>query len=259
MPFLATLPSVLLLQHRRNPLRKTDMLMRQSGQTSPSVILQACGVCKNYGALRVLHAIDLKLVVGERVALMGPSGAGKSTLLNCLGGIETIDAGQLFFENHALHAMDDEQIALLRRQRIGTIFQFFHLLPTLSAAENIALPLRLNGVGQREVKQRVHLLLHEVGLSARADAFPHTLSGGEMQRIAIARALAVEPALLLADEPTGNLDSKTSDSILNLIAALCEQHHTALVMVTHDEASTRICQRVIQLCDGCVLDTASAS
>jgi ABC-type lipoprotein export system ATPase subunit len=230
-----------------------------SPKGATKILLNASGLSKQYGSLRVLDAVDLKLAEGERIALMGPSGAGKSTLLNCLGGIETVDAGTLYFEDHALHTMDEDAIALLRRQRIGTVFQFFHLLPTLSAAENIALPLRLNGMGQSESRERVQSLLREVGLSERAHAFPETLSGGEMQRVAIARALAAEPALLLADEPTGNLDSKTGESILDLIENLCERHRTALVMVTHAEASTRICDRVIHLRDGRVMDGMAAS
>jgi putative ABC transport system ATP-binding protein len=230
-----------------------------SPKGATKILLNASGLSKQYGSLRVLDAVDLKLAEGERIALMGPSGAGKSTLLNCLGGIETVDAGTLYFEDHALHMMDEDAIALLRRQRIGTVFQFFHLLPTLSAAENIALPLRLNGMGQSESRERVQSLLREVGLSERAHAFPETLSGGEMQRVAIARALAAEPALLLADEPTGNLDSKTGESILDLIENLCERHRTALVMVTHAEASTRICDRVIHLRDGRVMDGMAAS
>ncbi len=223
-----------------------------------SILLEASCLSKHYGSQRVLEAVDLKLAKGDRVALMGPSGAGKSTLLNCLGGIETIDAGKLFFEGQPLHAMNEDAIAQLRRQRIGTVFQFFHLLPTLNAAENIALPLRLNGIGPAECRERVQSLLREVGLGERANSFPETLSGGEMQRVAIARALAAEPALLLADEPTGNLDSKTGESILDLIERLCDRQRTALVMVTHAESSTRICHRVIHLHDGRVMNKMTA-
>lgn len=234
------------------------MELRSVAKNVASPLLVASGIVKCFGDLRVLAGIDLQLRAGERIALMGPSGAGKSTLLNCLGGIEAIDGGALEFEGRSLHAMNDDAIALLRRQRIGTVFQFFHLLPTLTAAENIALPMRLNGISLADSQARVNSLLEEVGLTGRADSLPETLSGGEMQRVAIARALAAEPSLLLADEPTGNLDSKTGESILDLIEKACERHGTALVMVTHAEASTRICHRVIHLRDGRIVD-ASAS
>lgn len=229
-----------------------------SSADAPAPLLFAEGLSKRYGSLRVLDGIDLRLQAGERVALMGPSGAGKSTLLNCLGGIERFDSGSLLFEGRDLPTMNEDEIALLRRQRIGTVFQFFHLLPTLTAAENVALPMRLNGLKLAETTQRVNTLLSEVGLSNRAEALPETLSGGEMQRVAIARALAAEPVLLLADEPTGNLDSKTGKLILDLMETLCERHHTALVMVTHAETSTRICHRVIHLRDGRVLEGSTA-
>jgi ABC-type lipoprotein export system ATPase subunit len=220
-----------------------------------AALLYAQGVTKRFGKSLILDDLSLTLAPGERIALMGPSGAGKSTLLNCLGGIEAIDSGRIDFDGHDFSALGSDAVARLRRRSIGTVFQFFHLLPTLSAAENIALPLHLNGVPKEARDLRVASLLEEVGVAHRAAAFPDELSGGEMQRVAIARALATEPKLLLADEPTGNLDSKTGELVLDLIETLSRRHHTALVMVTHSLASTRICDRVLHMCDGKILAT----
>lgn len=220
-------------------------------------LLTADRVEKRYGGRVILDRVSFTLAAGERIALMGPSGAGKSTLLNCLGGIETLDGGAIHFAGNDLSRLGADAIAGLRRRAIGTVFQFFHLLPTLTAAENIALPLHLNGVPKSERTARVAALLDEVGVAHRADAFPDALSGGEMQRIAIARALATEPKLLLADEPTGNLDTKTGETVLDLIESLSQRHRTALVMVTHSAASTRICDRVLHMRDGRI-ETAAA-
>lgn len=214
----------------------------------------ATQVVKRYGQRTILDGVSLQLARGERVALMGPSGAGKSTLLNCLGGIEPVDAGSIRLAGTELCGLSSDAVARLRRRQLGTVFQFFHLLPTLTAAENVALPLRLNRVAPAEVAARVAGLLDEVGLSGRAAAFPDSLSGGEMQRVAIARALACEPPLLLADEPTGNLDSKTGELVLDLIESLAERHRIGMVMVTHSAAATRICNRVLHMCDGKIVD-----
>jgi len=174
----------------------------------------------------------------------------ESSTLNCLGGIETADAGSIHFQNQDLTQLDEDALAALRRQPIGQVFQFFHLLPTLTAAENVELPLRLLGFSASERRDRVNQLLEETGVRHRADAPPSELSGGECQRVAIARALAPEPVLLLADEPTGNLDQTTGAAILDLLASASDRHGTAMVMVTHDEASTRICHRVVRMVDG---------
>jgi len=187
---------------------------------------------------------------GERLALTGASGSGKSTLLNCLGGVDRPDSGSIRFKNIALETLAADGLTEVRRRDIGTIFQFFHLLPTLTAAENVELPLQLNGIPAAERIERVRSLLERVGVSNRAAAFPNQLSGGEMQRVAIARALAHKPAVLLADEPTGNLDSRNGAIILDLLRELSEETGTALVLVTHSGAAAQICHREIHLRDG---------
>ena len=202
---------------------------------------------KSYGSTRVLKDVTFRMEKGERVALMGPSGSGKSTLLNCLSGIDRPDDGEIELFDKSIVAMDEEQLCELRRTTISTIFQFFHLLPTLSTRENIEFPMQLIGIDEKERKQRVDQLVSEVDLDHRADAMPEELSGGERQRVAIARALSIRPALILADEPTGNLDSATSSAILDLLESLSDRHETAILVVTHSEEVTRICQRTIEL------------
>ena len=187
---------------------------------------------------------------GERVALTGPSGSGKTTLLNCLGGVDRPDAGTITVRGAPVHALDSVALARLRRLEIGTIFQFFHLLPTLTAAENIEIPLQLIAVPLAERAVRVAAALERVGLSSRATALPGQLSGGEQQRIAIARALVHRPGLVLADEPTGNLDSANGANILGLLRELSDETGTALVLVTHSEEAAAICHRRINLRDG---------
>jgi len=205
---------------------------------------------KSYGKQPVLRGISLDLHRGERLALTGPSGSGKTTLLNCLGGVDRPDSGALELDGVNLGAMDPDALTLLRRQRLGTIFQFFHLLPTLSAEENVELPLQLNGMPAGERRQRVTEMLDRVGLIHRAPALPAELSGGERQRVAIARALVHRPSLLLADEPTGNLDSRNGDNILRLMCALSEEAGIGLVLVTHSREAAAVCHREIQLLDG---------
>jgi len=200
----------------------------------------------------VLRGISFRLRRGERVALVGPSGSGKTTLLNCLGGVDRPDSGSIRILGERIDPLNPEDLARLRRQRIGTVFQFFHLLPTLTAAENVEFPLRLLGVSPSRRAERVRFLLERVGVMHRAEALPSQLSGGEMQRVAIARALVHEPALLLADEPTGNLDSVNGENVLTLLAELGDETGTALVLVTHSLAATRICHRVIHLRDGLI-------
>jgi ABC-type lipoprotein export system ATPase subunit len=215
-----------------------------------SLLLEARQLTKAYESRVVLREVSITVQAGERVALTGPSGSGKTTLLNCLGGVDRADAGELLFEGKAMNGMSGNELASLRRQRMGTIFQFFHLLPTLTAAENIEFPLQLNAVPSAERLQRVEKLLERVGLTHRSHALPSQLSGGEMQRVAIARALAHRPSLLLADEPTGNLDTANGEKILTLLQELSEEHGTALVLVTHSLEATRICNRVLHFRDG---------
>jgi ABC-type lipoprotein export system ATPase subunit len=212
--------------------------------------LKASGLRRLYGSRPVLDGVDLTVAAGERVALMGPSGSGKTTLLNCLGGVDRPDSGEIVLCGRRLSQLDRNGLARLRRESIGTIFQFFHLLPTLSVAENVELPLQLIGLPAGKRNARVALLLDRVGLSRRAEALPSQLSGGEMQRVAIARALAHRPSLLLADEPTGNLDSANGAAVLALIREMTDEAGAALVLVTHSEEAAAICHRLVHLRDG---------
>lgn len=214
--------------------------------------LQVSKVTKSYDADPVLRGVDLELEEGERVALMGPSGSGKSTLLNCIGGIDRPDEGSITVAGRSLGGLDESGLCRIRRELVGTVFQFFHLLPTLTAEENVAFPLDLCGVEREERNERVSVLLEEVGLRSRRGALPHELSGGEMQRVAIARALANRPGLILADEPTGNLDSSTGGGILDLLESVSERHGIAMLLVTHSRTVTRICRRTVEMRDGLV-------
>lgn len=224
--------------------------------SSRTLVLRAENLEKRYESGRpILRGVSLQLAEGEAVALMGPSGSGKTTLLNCLAGLDRPDQGTITIGNEVLSDLDDEARAGLRRRSIGIIFQFFHLLPTLTARENIEMPLLLLKRPQQERMARTEELLERVSLNHRAHALPSQLSGGEMQRVAIARALAAKPPLLLADEPTGNLDSKTGESILQLIAEVTRENQVGLLMVTHDAHSAGICSRTVHLLDGAIADS----
>ena len=233
-------------------LRVDKFVIKENGAAQK--ILTANGLVKNYGALRILREVSLSISAGERVALVGPSGCGKTTLLNCLGGVDRADAGKIFFCDTEITKLSSDELAALRRERIGTIFQFFHLLPTLTAFENVELPLQLLEVPLHERRERVMKLLERVKLSHRANAFPGQLSGGEMQRVAIARSLANRPVLLLADEPTGNLDSANGENILELLAEVSDESRVALLMVTHSVEAARVCHSVLHMRDGVIID-----
>ena len=213
-------------------------------------LLAVSSARKSFGRVEVLKGVDLRIKSGERVALMGPSGSGKSTLLNCISGIEELDEGEISLDGVCISELNRTGIEKMRRESIGYVFQSFHLLPTLTAFENIELPLQLIDMPTRERIDKVENILRSVGLSSRSNHKPDALSGGERQRVAIARALIHNPGLVLADEPTGSLDSKSGDSVLDLLMELSEQHRVAILMVTHDHASTRICDRVISIQDG---------
>ena len=197
-----------------------------------------------------LDAVDLDISRGERVALMGPSGSGKSTLLNLISGLDEPTSGRIYFEDRPLDEMTDNELTLLRRKKIGLIFQTFNLLPTLSAIENVSLPLRLDGKRRRKADKRSTELLERVGLAERLTHRPDELSGGERQRIAIARALVFEPVVLLADEPTGNLDSQTGAEIIALLDNLHDEFGTTIVLVTHNDEAAAHCERKISMRDG---------
>jgi len=217
-------------------------------------MLEACKIKKSYRTNEVLRGVDLKINEGERVAIMGPSGSGKSTLLNCMGGIDQPTDGSIYFEDVNLSKLSEEQLCELRRKKISTIFQFFHLLPTLTARENIEFPMLLESVNASDRKKRTNELLDAVKIDHRAEAFPDQLSGGERQRVAIARSLAMRPKLILADEPTGNLDSSNTESILDLIQRLSSAYDIAMVLVTHSKKVTEICDRTINISDGLVIE-----
>lgn len=220
---------------------------------SETAIIRFERVTKIYDAEQKVHALDdvsLEIKRGETVAVMGVSGSGKSTLLNLACGLDTPSSGKIFFEDVDLSALDDDRATKLRRGKIGMIFQTFNLLPTLTASENVALTLRLQGANRKTSEARAKELLEKVSLAHRASHLPDEMSGGERQRAAIARALVFNPPLLLADEPTGNLDSRTGESILELLDNLRDEFGTTIVLVTHNETAAARCKRILTLRDG---------
>ncbi|MFI9509865.1 ABC transporter ATP-binding protein [Nocardia sp. NPDC052566] len=199
--------------------------------------------------VRALDTIDLRIESGEFTSIIGPSGSGKSTLLHLLGALDSPDSGSIRFRGEEIGALDEERQSEFRRHHVGFVFQFFNLLPTLSAWENVAIPKLLDGTGLRKAKPRALELLDLVGLGDRAEHRPSELSGGQMQRVAVARALIMDPPLILADEPTGNLDSKTGAAILELLGEIAGNGNS-VVMVTHDMGAIEYCDRVVTLRDG---------
>jgi len=220
---------------------------------NPATFLQAEQLHKEYRqgqqALEVLRGVDLTIQRGEFVAVMGPSGSGKSTLLNVLGGLDRPTSGTIRVEGREITALDQDALCRYRRERVGFIFQSFQLLATMTALDNVAFPMVFTGVPPRERRARAEKLLAEVGLADRRHHKPSELSGGEQQRVAIARSLANSPDLLLADEPTGNLDSATGMEVMSLLKRLHQEGHT-LVVVTHDDRIARYAQRVLRMLDG---------
>ncbi len=209
------------------------------------------------GRFLALKDVDMQVDAGEFVAVVGKSGSGKSTLINMITGIDTPTAGEVFVASTAVHAMDQEQLAVWRGRNVGVVFQFFQLLPTLTIAENIILPMDFcNTFPVNERRERAIALLEKVGIEEQADKLPSDLSGGQQQRAAIARALANDPPLIVADEPTGNLDSATSDAVMQLFANLAADGKTVL-MVTHERDLTRYFTRSIMLADGAVVSEAN--
>lgn len=224
-------------------------------------MIQLQQVCRSYfhgsKEIRALSNITLDIKTGAFLSVMGPSGSGKSTLLNLIGGLDQPSSGKIFIDNRPLHGISDDELTLIRRRRVGFIFQFFNLLPILTAAENVGLPLLLEGIPFLKIKPKAEAFLQKVGLGNRIEHRPEQLSGGEMQRVAIARALITDPAVLLADEPTGNLDSHTSMEILYLLKGLHDEGQT-IVMVTHDPKAASYGTRTITLNDGRIAeDTVS--
>jgi putative ABC transport system ATP-binding protein len=197
-----------------------------------------------------LEKVEFVVEKGEFVAIMGPSGSGKSTLLHLIGGLDQPSDGNIALDGQQLSLMSDKQITLLRRRNIGFVFQFYNLIPTLSAEENITLPLIIDGENKRDYKERVETILELIGLTSRRKHKPEQLSGGEQQRVALARALITTPAIVLADEPTGNLDSKTGKAIMKLLRRSCDELGQTMVVVTHDPKAASIADRVVFLRDG---------
>lgn len=206
--------------------------------------LEVRGLAKRYGDTSVFSGVSLSVAAGEFVAIVGESGVGKSTLLNCLAGLDSWDEGSVLLAGQDLGQLGDEQRALLRRAHVGFVFQAFHVLPHLDVAQNIALPLMLLG---RADPARVEAMLGAVGLEGLGARLPQQLSGGQLQRVAIARALVHQPALLLADEPTGNLDPTTAARVMDVLIAQTRQHQASLVLVTHSEAAAARADRVLHL------------
>jgi len=206
--------------------------------------------------IAALDSVDLTIAPGEIVAVAGPSGSGKTTLLQLLGGLDRPSAGQVFFEGTDLNAIGDRELAEIRLRAFGFVFQTFNLIPTLTALENVEAKLAPTGVASAELRGRSVELLEEVGLADRAEHLPSQLSGGEQQRVGIARALAADPRVVLADEPTGNLDSTTGAEIVDLLSRLSEEHHQTVVLVTHDLDIAAKAQRIVRMKDGRVHDSA---
>ena len=200
------------------------------------------------GPVNILRGIDLDIAAGEAVGLVGPSGSGKTSLLMVLAGLERATGGSVVFDGNAMTDLDEDALARVRRDRIGIVFQAFHLMPTMTALENVAIPLEL--AGQPDATARATRVLKEVGLGHRLTHVPNQLSGGEQQRVALARAFAAEPALLLADEPTGNLDHATGETVMDLLFALRARNGTTLLLITHDPRLAARCNRQIYMEDG---------
>lgn len=218
--------------------------------TSPILSLKdaALSLDGNAGRVDILHGITLNVAPGETLGLIGPSGSGKSSLLMLMGGLEQATGGTITALGHDLTTLDEDALARFRRDHMGVVFQSFHLIPTMTALENVATPLELAGAG--DAFDRARAELEAVGLSHRADHYPSQMSGGEQQRVALARASAPRPDILLADEPTGNLDASNGDAIIDLLFGLRDRHGATLVLVTHSNTLARRCDRVVRLRDG---------
>jgi len=209
------------------------------------------------GPVHILKGLDLRIDPGESVSVVGPSGSGKSSMMMIVGGLERPTAGRVAVAGHDLATLDEDGLALFRRDNVGIVFQDFHLVPTMTALENVAIPLEF--AGRRDAFDRAATCLDQVGLGHRLTHYPGQLSGGEQQRTALARAFATQPKLLLADEPTGNLDRKTGAQVMDLLFDLGGRDGTTLVLITHDEAIAARCGRQVQLVDGRIVDDGRAA
>jgi putative ABC transport system ATP-binding protein len=216
--------------------------------------IRATAVFKTYDAgetaVRALRGVSLVVPRGEMVAIMGPSGCGKTTLLNCLSGLDTIDSGEILIEGKDIATLSDHDKSRYRARRMGFVFQTYNLLPVLSAVENVELPLVVSGMPAREARERARAALAKVDLADRARHWPNQLSGGQRQRVTIARALVNDPAIVWADEPTGNLDSQTADDVMRLMEQLNRDNQQTFVIVTHDQGIGERCHRIVRMRDG---------
>jgi putative ABC transport system ATP-binding protein len=208
--------------------------------------------------VRAVDGVTLGIAHGEFVALVGPSGCGKTTLLNLMAGIDRPTSGEVWLDGERLDRLSDDRLTRLRRTRVGIVYQFFNLLPTLTAWENVAMPLLLDGLQAGEIEARVARQLERVGLTHRARHWPHELSGGEQQRVAIARAIVAEPRVVLADEPTGNLDSVAGGAALELLQGLNREHRQTIILATHSQEAARRAGRIVRLRDGKIERSESA-
>ena len=226
-------------------------------------IIKTEQLTKDYGsadtAVRALDRVDMQIDSGELVAVVGPSGCGKSTLLQLLGGLDSPTSGKIWLEGADLATLDDDAITLMRRRRIGFVFQFFNLIPVLTAGENVALPLVLDGVAPSEANERAKEWMNRMGIADRWSHRPGEMSGGQQQRVAVARALVSDPAIILGDEPTGNLDSKSADGLITLLQNICSDFGRTILIVTHDLRMTSHASRIIAMEDGRVVTAADAN
>jgi putative ABC transport system ATP-binding protein len=200
------------------------------------------------GEINILRGIDLSVGIGESVGVVGPSGSGKTSMIMVIAGLERISSGRISVGNREISALNEDALAVFRRDEIGVVFQSFHLIPTMTALENVAVPMEL--ANRRDAFERAEQALRDVGLGHRIQHYPGQLSGGEQQRVALARAFAVEPNLLLADEPTGNLDGETGGHIVEMLFELAERAGTTLMLITHDNAIAERCDRIVRMVDG---------
>jgi putative ABC transport system ATP-binding protein len=230
--------------------------MKEPSKPAPAIALADVNLALGQGAARVhiLKDIELNIGRGEAIGLIGPSGSGKSTLLMVMAGLERADTGSVMVAGENLGTFDEDDLARFRGRNVGIVFQSFHLIPTMTALENVAVPLELAGIA--DAQDRARNELDSVGLGQRLHHYPAQLSGGEQQRVAVARALAPNPAILVADEPTGNLDEDTGQQIVDLLFAGHEKHGATLVLVTHDNTLAQRCGRVVRLRSGHIVDAA---
>ncbi len=226
-------------------------------------IIRATGIEKTFRTgkieVRALRGIDFAVEPGEMVAVMGPSGCGKTTMLNCLSGLDECDQGDVWIEGQNLRSMGDRARTTYRAQRMGFIFQTFNLLPVITAVENVELPLLVSGVRPKEARQRALEALNQVGLADRVDHRPSALSGGQRQRVTVARSLVNQPAIVWADEPTGNLDSQSANDVLDLMRSLNQERGQTFIVVTHDAEIGNACDRIVQMMDGRVVEKEAAA